>query len=354
MRYNCCTFLLLASCFAAGQTASPAVTSHMATMNDPTSVAARSASQPASPDVQTPAKDSKPTKEVPPAAVVLTIKGVCGQNKSSGSVCKTGITRQQFDLFAKAMLGSRVPLDGVAPQVKRDLAKKLTTIFILADQADKDGAANDLRTKQMIQLSRNQILAQQEAEKVRKEAKPSDAEIQKFYDDNRPKYWSSAAIERILVPLRGEGTKGADEATMKAFAEEIDKRAQAGEPFDKLQKEAFEKAGVTLERPVKLTVPSGQITPAEEARVRGMKTGEITMENDGVTGYHIFKLVSTYYLQLDTIKADISRLLNSQRTQAELDSKVNSHPADYNNDFFPPEASQQPESATLPPHKSGN
>ncbi len=322
MRF-CSLILVLASCLALAQTKT----------NPPAAPAAAGAAANSSPEAK---------KELAPDAAVITVKGLCTKQPPAGGECNTIITKQQFDVLADALFGTKFPQGGVPDMSKRNLAKNWATVLVLSSLAEKDGLLKQPRTQALIQFGQQQAEAQEEARTLQKGSVPTDAEVRKVYDGNKDKQFWETQVERIAVPAKGEGDKGADEATMKAFTQEILKRAKAGEPFEKLQKEAFDKAGLENPVQVNLTIHSDMLPPEMEKSVRDTKVGEIGTTSDPSTGTQIFKVIKTEYIPFEKVEDKVRHQLQQERTQQSFESVINAHPADLNPDYFGPEPPPSP------------
>jgi hypothetical protein len=308
---------------------------------------------------------------VPPSAPVITIDGVCDTppktasgttakpataTKTAASGCKTVITKAQFDQLANNLAPN------ITPQLKKQLAAVLPRLMAMADEAKKQGLENTPQYKERVKFNRMQILAQELQQKMQEQAaKVPEADIEKYYKDH-PEMFEQASVERVFVPrmkqiepekLQDEKeTKAGDqqqkeaaekakqeegEKTMTKLADDLRARAAAGEDFLKLQKEAFEAAGMKIESPT-VTLPNIRRSglPPAHAAVFDLKAGEVSPVISDSGGHYIYKVVSKNEMTLDQAKTEIQGKLQTERMKAEMDKLNNSFKVETNEAYFGP------------------
>src|SRR6201988_1046881 len=188
--------------------------------------------------------------------------------------------------------------------MKKQLAGVLPRLMAMADDAKKQGLDKTPQYKERVKFRTMQVLAEALQQKIQEEAaKVPDADIEKYYKEH-PENCEQYNLDRIFVPrskqdtdLKNEPGKNekltedeekAKEAAEKAkkeavqqamtkLADDLRARAAAGEDFIKLQKEAFEAAGMKIESPT-VNLPStrrNSLAPAHAA-VFELKAGEVS------------------------------------------------------------------------------
>ena len=308
---------------------------------------------------------------VPPSAPVITIDGICDtpaktaagaaakpatSEKSAAAGCKTVITKAQFDAMATNLAPN------ITPQLKKQLASVLPRLMAMANEAKKQGLENTPQYKERVKFNRMQILAQELQQKMQEQAaKVPDADIEKYYKDH-PEMYEQASVERVFVPrmkqiepekLQDEKeTKAGDqqqkeaaetakqdegEKTMTTLADDLRARAAAGEDFLKLQKEAFEAAGMKIESPT-VTLPNIRQSglPPAHAAVFDLKPGEVSPVISDSGGHYIYKVVSKNEMTLDQAKTEIQGKLQTERMKEQMDKLNNSFKVETNEAYFGP------------------
>jgi PPIC-type PPIASE domain len=314
---------------------------------------------------------------VPPSAPVITIDGICdtpaktaagttakpaATAKTVASGCKTVITKAQFD----AMANNLAP--NITPQLKKQLAAVLPRLMAMAEEAKKQGLENTPQYKERVKFNRMQILAQELQQKMQEQAaKVPEADIEKYYKDH-PEMFEQASVERVFVPrmkqiepekLQDEkeakaGDQQQKEAAEKAKQEEGEKamtkladdlraRAAGGEDFLKLQKEAFEAAGMKIESPT-VTLPNIRRSglPPAHAAVFDLKAGEVSQVISDSGGHYIYKVVSKNEMTVDQAKTEIQGKLQTERMKEEMDKLNNSFKVETNEAYFGPPTAPRP------------
>jgi parvulin-like peptidyl-prolyl isomerase len=248
------------------------------------------------------------------------------------------------------------------PATKRMLADRYPKMLIFANAAHKRGLDASPSFKKVVQFYRTQILTQELARSIKEQSeKIPQPDIDKYYKDNAGEF-QQASLQRLYVPkqkqVEAAGDKPesksadqqkADEEALKKEADALHTRAAAGEDFDKLQKEAYEAAGL------KGTPPQtniGQLTrdelPVTHRSVMDLKAGEVSQVITEPNGYYIYKVVSKDEKPLNAVQAEIKTKLAQQKFQDEMQRIESSAKTELNEAYFgaPPAAPGMP--GTMP------
>jgi peptidyl-prolyl cis-trans isomerase C len=123
----------------------------------------------------------------------------------------------------------------------------------------------------------------------------TDADVKKFYDENPAEFEQPERVHaaHVLIGTRGENGEemSADKKKEKLkLAEDILKRARAGEDFGQLAKEYSDDPG-SKNKGGEYTFPRGQMVPEFEATAFGLEPGKISDVVTTQFGYHIIKLI---------------------------------------------------------------
>jgi chemotaxis protein histidine kinase CheA len=340
--------------------------------------AAPSAPPPPQP-AQAPAADT--SASVAPDAAVITVIGVCpaapkpaaaqgtaakpatatkaAETKTPAADCKTVITKAQFEKLASAVAPN------LTPQVKKQLAGVLPRFIGMSSEAKKQGLDKTDQFKQTVEFAKMQILTTELQRKVQDEAaKIPPAEIETYYKEHADTF-EQFNVDRLFVPRTkqpeaeakeedekdeklSDEAKKAKEAAEKAKADEAEQamtklaetlraRAAAGEDIVKLQKEAFEAAGMKIESPT-VNLPNIRRTglPQGHAAVFDLKPGEVSQVISDSGGHYIYKLNSKDHVSLEQATNEIHNKLQNDRTREMLDKLNNSFKVETNEAYFGP------------------
>jgi len=333
-----------------------------------------------------PAAPVDKSASVPPDAPVLTIKGVCPVpaktttaassktasdkagaekttaqgSKASPPDCKTVITKAEFERLANGLAPN------VTPQLKHQLAAVYPRLLAMSQAAEKKGLENSPRFKETIKFAKMQILTNELQRNIQEEAaKVPEQDIADYYKKN-PEAYEQYNVDRLFVPrlkqaepdakesdsdkdekLTPEQQKAKEEQdkakeaqgeeAMTKLAESLRARAAAGEDFMKLQKEAFEAAGMKIESPT-INLPKTRRTglPPAHAAVFDLKPGEVSQVISDTGGHYIYKVNNKEQVPLDQVKDEIKATLQNQRTRDAMDKYQNSFQVETNETYFGP------------------
>ncbi len=315
-----------------------------------------------------PAAQTAPQKpNLPPDAPVITLKGICDSSSASAKApanadCKTVITRAQFE----ALLGAIQP-GVVAPLQRKQFADRYATALIMAHEAHKMGLDTSPRFEELMQLARVQVLSQELGRSLQdKAAQVSDKDIDDYYHNNAATY-EETLLQRFFIP-RSKQSEPSDEklseadakkrqeaaeAAMKSEAEELHKRAVAGEDFTKLQAEAFQFAGLKINPP---SISVGKVRrnslPAAHASAFELKPGEVSQLIPDPTGYFVYKAGEKGTQPLDRVKEEIRNALRAKRMQEAMHAIQQSATSELDPNYFAGAGPQEQESESESKPKS--
>jgi len=312
---------------------------------------------------------------VPPDAAVITVTGACAPQpkpaapkgtsakptttaKTPAADCKTVITKAQFEELVKALIPNPTP------QSKKQLAGVLPRFIGMSNEAKKEGLDKKKEFDETVKFAKMQILTTELQRKIQDDAaKITPEEIEKYYKEHLDTF-EQFNVDRLFVPRTKQGdaeakedddkdeklsdeAKKAKEAEAKAKADEAEQamtklaeslqaRAAAGEDFVKLQKEAFDAAGMKIESPT-VVLPNVRRTglPPGHAAAFDLKVGEVSQVLSDSGGHYIYKVNSKDHMTLDQAKGEIHAKLQNDRTREMMDKVNNSFKVVTNDQYFP-------------------
>lgn len=164
------------------------------------------------------------------------------------------------------------------------------------------------------------------ATKIAPQAKVTEQEEKKFYQDNlkEMKVPEEFKVAHILIQVPKNAT-AKEKAAARAKAEAIDKKAKAGEDFAKLAKENSDD---TMSKDKGGELPwlaKGQTVPSFEKAAFALKPGQISDVVESPFGFHIIKMEGTKpptTRTFDEVKDQIANLLKRRKIQKLIDSRV--------------------------------
>jgi hypothetical protein len=304
-------------------------------------------------DDEAEAKPAAAPSSIPPEAAVITIKGLCDDKspKSSTAVeknqCETVISRAEFERLADALQ------PGMPATVRRQLATAYPRLLLLAQEAKKRGLESQPGFQEKMGFARLQILTQELNRSLQEQASQvPEKEIEQYYHDNSTAF-EQATLLRIFVPRskqieasktnkptdpkpdESQAQQKAAEEAMTTEANKLHGRAAAGEDFEKLQKEAFEFAGL------KASAPSSNLgkvrrmnLPPSQASVMDLKAGDVSQVINDPSGHYIYKMVSKEVSPLPQVKDEIRNTLQSQKMKDAMQAIQQSGTTELNDAYF--------------------
>lgn len=296
-----------------------------------------------------PAPGNPPLKadesKLPPDAVVITIEGICDgprgtATKDAPANCKTVITREQFEKLADT-LSPNMP-----PNFRRELASSYPRVLLFSKKAKEMGLDKDPRYQEMMKWASLGVLANGLAQQTEKKAADiSDADVEQYYKGN-PARFQQYELQRIFLPKikpdpmagtanTSAGENPADEASLNAEAKKIQAKAAAGGDFAALQKEAFDRAGLTSPSP---SASLGKMTrgrlPKDHQKVFDLKPGQVSELFTDSDGFYIYRVVSEQMIPLADVKKQIHSALQNERMKASMHSLLGSITPELNPAYF--------------------
>jgi PPIC-type PPIASE domain len=340
-----------------------------------------------------PAPPPDMSASVPPTAAVITVNGVCAAApkpaaakgtdakpaaKTPAAECKTVYTKADFEKLANGVAPN------MTPQLKKQLASVLPRLIAMSTEAKKKGLDKTPQFEETLKFAKMQILTQELQRKIQDDAaKVPPADIEAYYKKN-PEAYEQYNLDRLFVPRtkqpdaeakdeEAKDEKGKDEKlteeqqkakeaaekakneeneqAMTKLAESLRTRAAAGEDFMKLQKEAFEAAGMKIESPT-VNLPKVRRTglPPAHAAVFDLKAGDVSQIISDTGGHYVYKVNSNDQLPLDQVKDEIHNKLQQERTKEAMDKVNNSFKVETNEAYFgPPTPGGMPGGGPPPP-----
>ncbi len=164
------------------------------------------------------------------------------------------------------------------------------------------------------------------ATKIAPQAKVTEQEEKAFYKDNlkEMKVPEEFKVAHILIEVPKNAT-AKQKAAARAKAEEIDKKAKAGEDFAKLAKENSDDP-MSKDKGGELPwLAKGQTVPSFEKAAFALKPGQISDVVESPFGFHIIKMEGTKppsTRTFDEVKDQIATLLKRRKVQQLVDNRV--------------------------------
>jgi hypothetical protein len=217
----------------------------------------------------------------------------------------------------------------------------------MSKEAQKRGLDKDPHYVETLKFAKLQILNQELTRKLQEEAAqvpPQD--IESYYKQNGAAF-EQASMQRVFVPktkkIESKDNAGDEykakvkegEDAMTKEAADLRARAVAGEDFDKLEKEAYDAAGIPNNPPA-TSIPKVRRAnlPPSHASVFDLKPGEVSPVIQDPSGSFFYKMQSKTLLPLSEVKDEIKGTVQGQRMRDSQQKLQESISTDLNEAYF--------------------
>lgn len=268
-------------------------------------------------------------------AVVLRVKGLCSpllSAKVTTQPCETVITRAQFEKIVAAIEPNMDELS------REHFARAYPRFLINAYEAQQRGLDKSERFEERIEFARLSILSQELNRQIQENAaQVPDKDIEDYYQKHSSDF-ETATLERIFIPLRGQNDQAGEQALTKE-ADALRARAATGEDFSKLQKQAYDFAGMSGDsapNPI-LKDMRRRSLPLTQAAAFDLKPGEISQVITDTTGHYVYKMDSKGTVPLEAAHKEIWNVLRRERTHQMTETVEKPFGVDVNTAYFGPD-----------------
>jgi hypothetical protein len=291
----------------------------------------------------TPSVTSQAPAEVPPTAPVITLHGLC-PDKPAGTDpkapdCQTVVTRAEFEHLANT-LSPNMP-----PTAKQSLANDYARMLVVSNEARRHGLENTQHYNDLLAFLKMQLLAQELLRSYQEQAKPSAADVEKYYNDNASKY-EEISLKRLFIPRNrpqdaqapakaGTPPTPPTDAELLAEGEKIRSRLVAGGDFEKIEKEVYESAGFKTPPPP-TSIPNWrrEAVPPTEQHLFELKPKEFSKVLVEPAGAYIYQLEEKKTMPLAEVKPQIESMMTNERLRTMIDGLMGNVKPEVNQAYF--------------------
>jgi peptidyl-prolyl cis-trans isomerase C len=220
------------------------------------------------------------------------------------------ISRDFFDFYVKGITGGKTPND-LTPDQRAHALDNLVRAQVVAQQAEKDGVANDADTQHLLEISRLNVLQSVVADRYLKGKEPTEQELRAEYDAQVARLPHTEYHARhILVPT---------EDAAKSLIAKLD----SGANFADLAKSNSTDPSKTNGGDLGWFTPSGMVKPFADAVVQ-LKPGDYTRQPVHTQyGWHVIKLEGTRDLSVpsfDSVRQRLVQIVKQNKFKAYEDT----------------------------------
>lgn len=218
---------------------------------------------------------------------------------------------------------------------RRQFADEIVRVLILADEGKHRKLDQAPDYKAQAQFQAQNLLA---GKAFRELAKPSDADLHKYFDEHKAEFEQVRARHILIrttgspVPLES-GKKDLSDAEGLAKAQELRKKILAGADFAQLAAEESDDGSKTAGGDLNF-FRRGQMVPAFEQVAFSLKVGEVSEPVKSPFGYHIIKVEEKKEANFEAAKPDIEKHLLGENSKGIVEDMVKKAKVDLDPEFF--------------------
>ena len=296
------------------------------------------AEKPAETPGQTPAAPK--SADITPDTPVITLNGLCPEKPTGTDPkspdCKTVVTKAEFEKLASTLAPN---MPGSA---KQQLAGDYARMLVLSEEAKKRGVDKTEKFENIMRFMRLRVLAQELMGTIQEKSKPKDAEVEKYYQDNKGKY-EELALKRLFIPRnrpepadkKTPAPKPPTDEELQAQGEKALARLKAGESFDKVQKDIYTAAGFKTPPPP-TSIPNWRrdVVPAAQQSLFDLNKGDYSKVSVEPAGAYVYQLEEKKTIPLEQTKPEIEQALTSEHMRKQMESITSSIKPEVNEAYF--------------------
>jgi len=270
-----------------------------------------------------PAPAPAPAKPaVAPDKVVLTV----GDEK---------ITAAQLDLIIDSLPEQyRIAARGAG---RREFGQNLARILVLAQEGKRRKLDADPGYKTQAQFQLDNFLANKTFTEINSHLKPTDADLQKYFDAHKGDY-EQVHARHILIHTRplAAGQKEQSDAEALAKAQEVRKKIVGGADFAAVAAQESDDTGTKTKGGDLGTFKHGQMVPPFDQAAFTLPIGELSEPVKTQFGYHLIKVESRETKTFEEVKPEVEKRVAPQMAQEAITALEKQSTVVLDPDFFGP------------------
>jgi peptidyl-prolyl cis-trans isomerase C len=222
---------------------------------------------------------------------------------------------------------------------RKQFAENLTRILLLSEEGKHRKLDESPTYQTQIRFQNANILAGMTYDALGKDAKFTDAEVRKYYDEHL-KDFEQIRARHILIRMRGSplpvkpGQKDLTEAEALAKTQELEAKLKAGASFEDLARAESDDSGSGANGGDLGFFHHNQMVPPFDEAAFKLKVGEVSQPVKSQFGYHIIRLeaIKTF----EDVRPDVEKKMRPEMAQKALTDMEKKAGVQYDPEFFPP------------------
>ncbi len=238
------------------------------------------------------------------------------------------ITKAEFEqIFAQVV--SQMPAErrGAAqdPQARHQLAEQLAELKALAQEARRLKIDQTPEAKAQMAMRDDQLIAGLLYQQLTKNAKPSPADLQAYYDAHKNE-WETVTARHILIRFKGspvglkDGQKDLTDEEALAKAKDLRAKIVAGGDFAALAKAESDDVGSGANGGALGEFTRGRMVPPFDEAAFTLKVDEVSEPVKTQFGYHIIQVTKHDTRKMDDVKNEIADKVGPEMAQKSVEA----------------------------------
>jgi len=276
-----------------------------------------------------------PAPTAPPAAA--SEKPAVAPDKVVITVGDTKITAAQLDLIIDALPEQyHAQVRGAG---RAQFGEQVARILVLAQEGRRRKLDQAPGFKTEVDFQVDQFLATKTFAEMNSHLKPTDADLQKYYEAHKSDY-EEVHARHILIHTKplSPSQKEQSEADALAKVQEIRKKIVDGADFAAVASQESDDAGSKVKGGDLGTFKHGQMVPPFEQAAFTLKIGELSEPVKSQFGYHLIKVESRQSKPFEEVKAELEKRIQPEIAQKALSDLEKQANVKLDPDFFGPPA----------------
>jgi len=238
------------------------------------------------------------------------------------------ITKGEFEQIFSQVVSQMAPerrAAAQAPQAKRQLAEQLAELKALAQEARRLKIDQTPEAKAQMAMRDDQLIAGLLYQQISKDAKPSPADLQAYYDGHKNE-WETVSARHILIRFKGspvalkEGQKDLTDEEALAKAKDLRAKIVAGGDFAALAKAESDDVGSGANGGALGEFTRGRMVPPFDEAAFTLKVDEVSEPVKTQFGYHIIQVTKHDTKKMDDVKAEIAGKVGPEMAQKSVEA----------------------------------
>jgi parvulin-like peptidyl-prolyl isomerase len=266
-----------------------------------------------------PATSAKKPASPPASPAISPVPGVT--SASEKVVMKVGpaqVTQSEMEILISSL--NQQDQQALAAQGKRVLGERYLDVLMLSQQAVNDHLDSTQTVRERLELTRVQMLAEMEYQKMASETKITPEEVGQYFTAHQSDYDTVQARQFVVRKKPAgakEGTPGLTEEEAKAKAEAIRKALVAGTDIKKVIQD-FAVPNVVMIDPEPRAVQRGKLLPALEKSAFQLKDGEVSEPVDVPQALVFLQIIGHSHAEQKDVSTEIENTIRQQKLTAEM------------------------------------